>query len=234
MAKICCICDKKISMMDYSYHISADMDKLYVCEECNRYLRKLEKNITDEETHEAEIYFERFINRNNVSDEVRKYIKLLESSVHDKIKAVKEKEMYNFALKSIDSYVEEHTDIQHMDAVQNLNFLKENHLLTSGYEFEGYKIESYKGIVSGDVVLGTGFLSELAASLSDIMGIESDEFGKKLKLAKKSAIKDIIQETITVGGNAIIGINFDYSTFSNNMIGVSVNGTAVKVEACKK
>lgn len=31
-------------------------------------------------------------------------------------------------------------------------------------------------------------------------------------------------------GNAIIGIDFDYITFSNNMIGVVANGISVVVE----
>ena len=35
---------------------------------------------------------------------------------------------------------------------------------------------------------------------------------------------------IDKGGNAIIGIDFDYITFSNNMIGVVANGTAVRIE----
>ena len=32
------------------------------------------------------------------------------------------------------------------------------------------------------------------------------------------------------GGNAALGVGFDYITFTNNMIGVVANGTAVKVE----
>ena len=38
-------------------------------------------------------------------------------------------------------------------------------------------------------------------------------------------------ETVEVGGNALIGIDFDILTFNNNMIAVSGNGTAVYIEA---
>ena len=59
--------------------------------------------------------------------------------------------------------------------------------------------------------------------------IRSGMFGDKMKLAKKYALDDMIKECTKTGGNAIIGINFQVVTFSNNSIGVSVNGTSVKI-----
>lgn len=106
----------------------------------------------------------------------------------------------------------------------------QNHMLTTGYNFEGYEIHKYVGIVSEEVVIGTGVFSELSASLSDFLGDSSGAFSKKLKQAKNSALKKLVSTSITKGGNAIIGIDFDYITFSNNMIGVVVNGTSVIVE----
>ena len=32
------------------------------------------------------------------------------------------------------------------------------HKLTTGYNFEGYQIMNYIGLVSGEIVIGTGFL----------------------------------------------------------------------------
>lgn len=36
--------------------------------------------------------------------------------------------------------------------------------------------------------------------------------------------------SVSRGGNAIIGISFEYITFPNNMIGVGVNGTSVVIK----
>ena len=47
--------------------------------------------------------------------------------------------------------------------------------------------------------------------------------------AKKAAQKILIDEALKAGGNAVIGVDFDYILFGNNMIGVSANGTSVKV-----
>ena len=78
--------------------------------------------------------------------------------------------------------------------------------------------------------MGTGFLSELGASISDLFGSQSEMFSMKLETARESALKNLVKKSVQSGGNAIIGIDFDYITFSNNMIGVVANGTSVEIE----
>ena len=73
-------------------------------------------------------------------------------------------------------------------------------------------------------------MTELSASFSDFFGVESDEFAEKLKNAKDAAKVKLMEEAIKLGGNAIIGVDFDYVVFGSNIIGVCANGTAVKVE----
>ena len=108
--------------------------------------------------------------------------------------------------------------------------LASTQMLTTGHDFCGYTIKKYLGIVSGEVVLGTGFLSEFSASFSDLLGSQSQSFANKLEEAKNAALKRMIQRSAEKGGNAVIGVDFDYITFSSNMIGVVANGTSVIVE----
>ncbi len=105
-----------------------------------------------------------------------------------------------------------------------------NHKLTTGYNFEGYSITNYLGLVSGEIVIGTGFLSDLKASVADLFGVESKAYSYKLKDAKTIVLHEMIAESVKNGGNAIIGISYEYVVFSGNMIGISVNGTSVKIE----
>lgn len=109
----------------------------------------------------------------------------------------------------------------------------QDHMLTTGFSFDGYYISKYLGIISGQVVLGTGFLSEVSASFSDFLGEEANVFSEKLEIAKNAAISRIIRKSVEKGGNAIIGIDFDYIVFQNNMIGVVANGTSVMIEYAK-
>ena len=104
------------------------------------------------------------------------------------------------------------------------------HKLTTGYNFEGYKITEYNGLVSGEIVVGTGLLSDIKAEFSDMLGTKSKAYSEKLKRAKERVLKYMIIESVKKDGDAIIGISYNYLTFSGNMIGISVNGTSVKIE----
>lgn len=105
-----------------------------------------------------------------------------------------------------------------------------NHKLTTGYNFDGYKITKYLSIISGNVVIGTGIFSEIVASFDDIFGTTSTPFENKMEKAKEIALKKLINKSSTIGGNAIIGVDFDFFTLSNNMMAVSANGTSVVIE----
>lgn len=112
----------------------------------------------------------------------------------------------------------------------DLNREIKHHMVTSGYNFEGYQIKEYMGLISGQVVIGTGVLEEVKAGLSDAFGLESHAFAEKLDKAKDLALRKLITKSLDLDANAIIGIDFDYITFNHNMLGVSANGTSVHIE----
>ncbi|MCM1144810.1 MAG: YbjQ family protein, partial [Blautia sp.] len=64
---------------------------------------------------------------------------------------------------------------------------------------------------------------------SVLHGIESDTFSDKLEQAKNTSVNKMIDEAIKRGGNAIIGVTFDYFNFGSDMIGVVANGTVVEI-----
>lgn len=103
-------------------------------------------------------------------------------------------------------------------------------LFTSGYNFEGYDIVSYIGHESAQAVLGTGIFSSLNAAFSDLLGVRSNSYENKLAEAEQVAKERLIQKAHRRGGNAIIGIDVDYTTFTNDVIGIIVEGTIVKIE----
>lgn len=105
-----------------------------------------------------------------------------------------------------------------------------SHLLTTGFSFETFDITKYVGLVSGESVIGTGFISTFESNLSDILGVESSAYSDKIKKAKSIALDDMIKESIAKGGNAIIGISYEIIVFRKDIIGVSVDGTYVIVK----
>lgn len=145
---------------------------------------------------------------------------------YNKLSELKENRK-NAALISYISYVDAKIRNEEKQTVQKEAV--ENMLVTSGYNFEGYKITEYKNMVSGECALGIGFLG-LSASVSILLGNESLEFSEKMYTAKEYALKIMKMRCAELGCNAVIGVDYDYITFTSDMIGVIANGTAVKIE----
>lgn len=103
-------------------------------------------------------------------------------------------------------------------------------LTTTGYNFEGYIIKEYLGVVSTSVVLGTGFLSSTSVALADIGGFRSSSYENKLNQGRITAINELKKQARELGGSGIIGIDIDYTTFASDVLGIVASGTAVRLD----
>lgn len=121
-------------------------------------------------------------------------------------------------------------ELKQVELIQKLSNCINRHLLTTSCYLEGYNIKDYKGLVSGESILGTGLFSSFDANFSDMLGVEATSYSNKLDNAKKMATNRMIESSARLNGNAIIGIDFDINIFKNDLICVSVNGTSVFVE----
>ncbi len=106
----------------------------------------------------------------------------------------------------------------------------QNMVASSLFYMEGKKVIKYFDIITSEVVMGTGFLSELGASVSDILGVRSPEFESKLKTAKEKAISKLKYDAVILGANSVLGVDIDYMTVGANMFMVIASGTPVIVE----
>jgi uncharacterized protein YbjQ (UPF0145 family) len=102
--------------------------------------------------------------------------------------------------------------------------------VTTTSNLEGFRIKRYIDIDSVEVVIGTGAFSEFMGDVSDFFGARSSAFEKKLQQARRTAIDKLRYNAVALGGNAVVGIDLDYTEFSNNRIGVVANGTVVEAE----
>ena len=105
--------------------------------------------------------------------------------------------------------------------------LIKKHMVTTGYDFEGYFIKKYIAVVQSEVVLGTGFLCDFSAGVSDVFGMASATMEGKLSEAKYRAQRQLIKRSIKTGGNELIGISISITTLRNNMLVISAMGTSV-------
>lgn len=105
-------------------------------------------------------------------------------------------------------------------------------IITTTPTIEGKKIISYNGIVFGEVVAGVDFIKDFAAGISNFFGGRSGSYEGELIRAREEAIREMSDRAGELGANAIVGIDVDYEVLGqgNNMLMVTVSGTAVVVE----
>ena len=111
-------------------------------------------------------------------------------------------------------------------------------------QIEGHPIREYKGVVTGEVIIGANVLKDFMAGLTDFFGGRSGSYEKVLIEAKDSSMQEMMQRAQALGArsssarllptgrkNAIVGIDIDYETIGANgsMLMVATSGTAVVI-----
>lgn len=104
-------------------------------------------------------------------------------------------------------------------------------LLSTTPTIEGHPIREYKGVVTGEVIIGANVIKDFMAGLTDFFGGRSGTYEKVLIEAKDNAMNEMMQRAATLGANAIVGIDVDYETIgqSSSMLMVATSGTAVVI-----
>jgi len=104
-------------------------------------------------------------------------------------------------------------------------------LITTTPQIEGCPIKEYKGVVTGETIIGANFVKDFFAGLRDIVGGRSGSYEKVLKEAKDTSMAEMIERAKALGANAIVGIDIDYETIgqSSSMLMVATSGTAVVI-----
>lgn len=105
-------------------------------------------------------------------------------------------------------------------------------LVTTTPNIEGKRIKQYIGLVNGEAIIGANLVKDFFTGIRDVVGGRSGAYEQGLREAKSIAIKEMIDQAIRLGANAIVGVDLDYETIggSGSMLMVSANGTAVVME----
>ena len=99
-------------------------------------------------------------------------------------------------------------------------------ILTTTPSVEGQRITGYKGIVTGEAILGANIFRGVFAGIRDIVGGRSAAYEEELSRARETAMAEMEQRAAAAGATAVVGIDLDYEVI-NNMLMVCASGTAV-------
>lgn len=113
-------------------------------------------------------------------------------------------------------------------------------LITSGFNFDGFKVVKYSGYISGDDAIQVdrgqqGFFTSATNVGEALMN--------NLSTIRRNALQELKEQAYALGCNAIIGVDFDYPTLDPETVsasggtlympyvfGVTANGNAVIIE----
>lgn len=99
-------------------------------------------------------------------------------------------------------------------------------IVTTTPSVEGREITDYRGIVTGEAILGANIFRDLFAGIRDIVGGRSAAYEQELGRARETALREMEDRALDVGATAIVGVDLDYEVI-NQMLMVSASGTAV-------
>lgn len=104
-------------------------------------------------------------------------------------------------------------------------------ILTTTPQIEGHTIREYKGVVTGETIIGANLFKDLFAGIRDIVGGRSGSYEKVLREAKDTSMHEMSERAQAMGANAIVAIDIDYETIGekNSMLMVATSGTAVVI-----
>ena len=103
--------------------------------------------------------------------------------------------------------------------------------LTTTPQIEWRPIREYKGVVTGETIIGANAFKDFFAGIRDIVGGRSGSYEKVLRQAKDTSMREMTERAEALGANAIVGIDIDYETIgeTNSMLMVATSGTAVVI-----
>lgn len=104
-------------------------------------------------------------------------------------------------------------------------------IISTTNTLDGKPVREYKGLVTGEAILGANIFRDVFASIRDVVGGRSGSYEASLKEARDIALREMTEEAERLGANAVIGVDLDYETVGQHggMMMVSATGTAVVV-----
>jgi uncharacterized protein YbjQ (UPF0145 family) len=102
-------------------------------------------------------------------------------------------------------------------------------IVTTGNEVEMGRIVQYLGVVRGIVVRATGIGAGFIGGLKSIGGGNIEEFSRVCEAARMEAFNRMLKHAQEIGADAVIGMRYDATEFTQGSTEVLAYGTAVKL-----
>jgi uncharacterized protein YbjQ (UPF0145 family) len=104
--------------------------------------------------------------------------------------------------------------------------------VTNTFNFDGYRIAEYKGLVRGIIVRSPTISQGILGGLKNIIGGKIGAYTEMCEQARQQAFDYMLQHAQELGANAIVGVRYDASEVVSQGSATEVlcYGTAVVIE----
>lgn len=103
-------------------------------------------------------------------------------------------------------------------------------MITTTFDFDGYRISRYLGVVRGITVRSRSVIGNFAGGLQTIFGGNISIFTELCEHARAEAFQLMVMHAEEMGANAIIGVRYDANDVMDGVTEVLAYGTAVVIE----
>ena len=105
-----------------------------------------------------------------------------------------------------------------------------NLMVTTTFDFNGFKINRYLGVVRGITVRSRSVVGTLAGALQTLGGGNITMFTELCEQSRQEAYDLMFEHASARGANAVIGMGYDANEIMGGVTEVLAYGTAVIVE----
>lgn len=106
----------------------------------------------------------------------------------------------------------------------------DKHLITTGFDFQGYRIVKYLGVAKGIIVRSRSIVGNIGAGFQAMFGGNITLYTELCEKARDDAFNLMTEHAETMGATAIIGMRYDANDVAQGITEVLAYGTAVVLE----
>ena len=105
-----------------------------------------------------------------------------------------------------------------------------NVMVTTTFNFDGYKITKHLGVVRGITVRSRSIVGSFGASVQQVFGGNISIYTELCEQARQEAFDLMVQHALEIGANAIVGMRYDATEIGEGVSEVLAYGTAAVIE----
>ena len=79
-------------------------------------------------------------------------------------------------------------------------------IITTTNSIEGFTIDRYLGLVTGEVIAGVNLIKDIGAGLRNLFGGRSQGYEEELLTARESAQRELVERAQRLGADAVVGV----------------------------